>query len=269
MSPILEGGIVIEAGIPRAFNPFGDIRLVPSGTTIQSVVDVAAAGDIIYIEPATYAENLIIATAGLTLVGMGARGQPWINPAAGGGLQITADDVVVINLGVAGEAGADYALNLQASSESRFYGCKFEGPTGVATLLDGTASAQCSNILFKDCEWIWCGVGVEFDNSGYGYPSQITFKDCLFGNITTAAMRDNATGGGVVDLTVTDCVFAAQEDGTEPTDYLVLDRVGDTGIFSGCRFAYATNEADVLTIAAGIRWGPNGTEAGWSTARPS
>lgn len=269
MSPILEGGIVIEAGIPRAFNPFGDTRLVPSGTTIQSVVDVAAAGDIIYIEPATYTENLVISTAGLTLVGMGARGQPWINPAAGGGMQVTVDDVVVINLGIAGAAAADYALNLKASSESRFYGCKIEGPDGVALLLDGTAGAQCSNLMFQDCEWIWCGVGVEFDNSGYGFPTQIRFRDCLFGNITTAAMRDNASGGGVVDLIVKDCEFAAQEDGTEPTKYLDLDRVGNTGLFSGNRFALATNLATKLTIAAGIQWVANGTEAGWSTARPA
>jgi hypothetical protein len=266
---ILEGGIVIEAGVPRAFNPFGDIRLVPSVATIQSVVDVAAAGDIIYIEPGEYDENLVISTAGLTLVGMGARGQPWINPAAGGGLQVTAEDTVIINLGVAGAAAADYALNLKAAHECRFYGCKVEGPDGVAALLDGTDDDQCSNILFKDCEWIWCGVGVEFDNSLYGYPSQITFRDCLLGNITTAAMRDNPAAGGVVDLTVTDCVFAAQEDGTEPTDYLLLDRVGNTGMFSGNRFAHATNEAAVLTIAAGIIWAANATEAGWSTGRPS
>lgn len=267
---IIEGGVVIDDGIPRVINPFGAIRRVSSAGTIQAVVDVAVDGDVIYIEPGTYAENVIIATQGLTLIGMGARGRPWINPAAGVGLQINAvDDVVIVNLGIAGAAGAAAALRLTSTSESRFYGCKFEGSADVLALLEGTAGAQCGNLMFFDCEFAWGTVGMEFDNSGFGFPTQILLRRCWFHEVTTAHLRDNAAGGGVVDLWVEDCRFMNSEDGTEPTDYLLLDRVGNTGFFTGNHFANPTNDTAQITIAAGIIWGPNGTEAGWSTARPA
>lgn len=266
---IIQGGRTIEEAIPRPIWPFGNIRLVPSGTTIQSVVDVAEAGDIIYIEAGTYAENVIIATAGLTLVGLGARGQPWINPAAGGGLQIDeVDDIVIINLGIAGAAAADWAMNAQSASECRFYQCKFEGPTGTVVLLDGTAGAQCGNLLFDDCEFANGGSGVLFDNSGFGYPTQMRFRNCLFHNLTAVCMGLD-TDGGVLDLWVKGCEFGTAEDGTEPTDFILIARAGDTGMFTDNSFATATNAASLLTIAAGIHWVANKTEAGVSTARPA
>ncbi len=267
-------GPAILGAVPRehlAFiNPMKSIHHVQAGQTIQAAVTAAAAGDAILIDPAEYDETVVIATAGLVLIALGTRGQAWINPstAGAGGMQITADSVTVINLGIGGESTAGYALNLKAASEFRFFGCKFEGAT-IDVLLDGTASGQCSNGIFRDCEFTWSACGVEFDNSGYGYPTQIRFEDCLFNNLTAACMRINASGGGVADLWVTDCVFGNQENATEPTDYVLVNRAGDTGFFSGNRFAIATNLAAKLTIAAGIIWGPNGTEAGWSTARPA
>ena len=57
---VIEGGVVIEGGIPRSLNPFATIRRVPSGVTIQSVVDVAVAGDIIAIEPGDYVEAVSV-----------------------------------------------------------------------------------------------------------------------------------------------------------------------------------------------------------------
>ena len=78
-----------------------------------------------------------------------------------------------------------------------------------------------------------------------------------------------ATGGGVADLWVEDCYFNDNEDGTAPTDYVKVDRAGDTGMITGCRFSIATNASADLKIAAGIMWVANATEAGWTTARPS
>ncbi len=267
----IEGGAVLEGSIPRHVNPFGETRRVPSGTTIQSVVDNSNAGDVLYIDPAGYPENLVINNPGLTLVGLGARGEPFINPASGGALQIgdLADDTVLINLGLAGASAAAFALNVNAAAECRFHGCKFEGPDGVVVLLDGTPGDQCGNIWFEDCEFAFGGAGVEFDNSAFGFPTQIRFRDCLFHGLTAAAMRNNASGGGVVDFWVKDCEFGNQEDGTEPTKYIQIDRVGDTGLFSGNRFATPTNAAAKMTIAAGVIWAANATEAGWSTARPA
>lgn len=264
---LIEGGVVLQGSVPRHVNPFGRTRHV-DGSTIQGAVDDALAGDVIYIAPATYEENVVISTAGLTLVGLGARGQPWINPAAGGGMQIIADDTVLINLGVAGAAAAAYAMNVSAASECRFHGCKFEGPDDVNVLLGGDDDGQVGNCMFEDCEWAWCGAGVEFDNSGFGFPTQVRFRDCLFHNYTAAAVRNNAAGGGVADLWMQRCVFANQENGTEPTDYILVDRVGDTGIIEQCSFAAATITAAKMTIAAGILWVANMAEDGVSTARP-
>jgi hypothetical protein len=240
--------------------------------TIQGAVNKMVADDVVYISPATYAENVVVATAGLTFVGLGARGQPWINPATGIAFHVNAvDDIVVYNLGMAGASAAQTSLRLTSSSESRFYQCKIEGgdgPTYLA-LLEGTADAQCGNVMFEDCEFAWGTTGVVFDNSAYGYPTQIRFRNSLFHNITTVHMRDEAAGGGFADLWVKDCEFSANEDASEPTDYLLINRAGNSGIFSGNRFATATNAASTLTIAAGVLWMANATEAGWSTARPA
>lgn len=64
-------------------------------------------------------------------------------------------------------------------------------------------------------------------------------------------------------------IFDQLEDGTEPTDFILLADNGNTGIIAGNQFAIATNATAKLTIGTGIMWGPNGTEAGWSTARPA
>lgn len=268
--PIIEGGVVIPGHFPRHVSPFGKIRVVRAGTTIQAVVDDASAGDVIYIEPATYAENVVIATAGLTLVGLGARGQPWINPAAGIGLHINAvDDIVVVNLGINGIAAAAASLRLTSTSESRFHGCKIEGGADVLALLEGTAGAQCGNVMFFDCEFAFGLVGMEFDNSGFGFPTQILLRDCWFHEVTTAHLRINPAAGGVRDLWVEGCKFMNSEDATEPTDYILVNRVGDTGMVSNCYFAAPTITAAKMTIAAGVLWVGNHAEDGLSAARPA
>ncbi len=266
---IIEGGSVIPGHFPRHNNPFGKTRHV-DGSTIQAAVDEAEAGDVIYIAPDTYAENVVIATAGITLVGLGARGQPWINPAAGVALHINGvDDVVVINLGIGGVAAAAAALRLTSTSESRFHQCKIEGGSDVLALLEGTAGDQCSNLMFMDCEFAWGLVGMEFADSLFGFPTQILLRQCWFHEVTTAHLRGSVAAGGVVDLWVEDCRFMNSEDATEPTDYILVDRVGDTGMVSGCQFATAAISAAKMTIAAGILWVNNADEAGISSARPA
>lgn len=238
--------------------------------TIQEAVDNAAEFDTIHIAPGAYDETVTISTNNLTIIGEGGRGGAYIEPSTSGaeGMQVAADDITIINLGIAGDSAADYALNLNSAARFRAYECKIEGVDGTVLLIDGTDTDQTADALFQDCEFAWGYSAVVFDDSSYGYPTQIRFRNCWFHNMTTACMA-LATGGGVANLEVTDCVFDAQEDGTEPTDYIVINRAGDSGIFSGNRFATATNATGVLTIAADIQWVANATEAGWSSARPS
>jgi polygalacturonase len=261
---------------------FGTVRVVDPAessstndiyATIQAAESASSPGDVILIAPGSYDETVTVNVAKLTFIGLGGRGAAFIEPSAAGaeGMQITGvDDVTLINLGIDGDDTADYALNVNDVSRFRAFGCKFElgSGTGPAVLLNGTATGQVGDALFRDCEFAWAGTGVQFDDSAYGYPTQIFIDACRFHNLTTAGLG-LASGGGVLNLHVTDCVFDNLEDGTAPTDYVKVDRSGDTGIFSGNRFATATNAASVLTIATGIKWVSNATEAGWSTARPS
>lgn len=265
----------VGASINTDPTPAPNVTHFVDGTPIQPVINEAKAGDTIYIAPGSYDETVTVNKNDLTLIGLGGRGEAYINPTTVGaaGVEITADGVTVINLAVAGESTADYALKLTGAGDCTLIGCSFEGPTGTVVLLGGTDDDQCSNDVFDDCEFKWGGSGLLFDNSGYGYPTQIAVRRCKFHNLSVVHIGDGPTGGGVVNVEVTDCVFDNAEDATEPTDYIKLDRSGggatDTGIISGCRFARADNEADVLTIAAGIIWCANATEAGWSTGRPT
>jgi hypothetical protein len=237
---------------------------------IQDAVDKAAAGDCIIVAPGQYDESVISGVNNLTIFGLGGRGAVFIEPETVGaeGMQVTSDDVTLINIGVAGESTADYALNLKGASRFRSYGCKLEGPDGIIVLVDGTATGQTADALFQDTEFAWGGKAMIFDDSSYGYPTQIYVKECRFHNIVTNMFGVNS-GGLVKDLHVSGSIFGNQEDGTAPTDYILLSDNGNTGFIVGNVFATATNDAAVLTIGTGIKWGPNGTEAGFSTARPA
>lgn len=272
----VAGGAIIEGAVqPFAayLNRYGREIEVSTIAELRTAIDNAQQGDKIFLRPGQYdpgATALVVDVANVTLIGQGGRGAAYIEPDTAGmeGLQVTADDVTLINLGVAGESASSYAINLNAVSRFRAIGCKFEGPDGTVVLLDGTADDQCADVLFEECEFAWGGSGALFDDSAYGYPTQIFFNRCRFHNVTAVGIG-LAPAGGVTNLHVVDCVFDNQEDGTAPTDYIKVDRAGDTGIITGCRFATATNDTGVLTIAAGIMWAANATEAGWSTARPA
>lgn len=243
--------------------------------TIQKAVDSAGPGDVIYIAPGSYDETVTVTAvtkANLTLIGLGGRGSVYIEPSAAGaeGLQVLADDVTLINVGVDGDDTASYALNVQAASRFRAYGCKFElgSGTGPAVLLDGTASDQTGDAIFEDCEFAWAGSGILADDSGYGYVTQVLIKNCRFHNLTTVGVGVAASGLWK-NLELIDNFFDNAEDGTAPTDYILLSDNGNTGLIAGNFFATATNATGVLTIGTGLKWAPNGTEAGWSTARPA
>src|SRR3990167_8920458 len=225
-------------------------RMAKRADTISAMLALMSSGDVGVIGPQRHAEgNLIIPAtlSNITLIGAGGRGACYIEPSSAG-----------------------YALNVKGNAAAkngkrfRAFGCKFEGPTGTVVLLNGDANYNASDALFSDCEFAWGGSGILFDDSGYGYPTQIFIERCKFHNLTAVGVG-LAASGGVTNLILTDSVFDNQEDGTPPTDYIKVDRSGDTGVVSGCRFATATNATGVLTIAAGIMWMANATEAGWST----
>jgi hypothetical protein len=237
--------------------------------TIAAAITAASAGDTIYIAPGSYDEQVTVSKAKLTLVGAGNRGTVAVAPSASNptAVKVTVDDVTLINIGCEGD-GTGGGLHLQGDVDRfRAYGCKIEGGA-FAAKLESTASGAVSDTRFDDCEFAWTGTAIHFVVTGGGDPvTQTYIKKCLFHNYTAAAINVDTTH--TADLWVEDCFFGRQEDGTEPTDYILANVASTTGFFSGNMFATATNATGVLTIASGVIWSANATEAGWSTARPA
>lgn len=237
-------------------------------SSIQAAVNAAPAYGVVEIPAGAYDESVTISKP-ITLIGSGARGSVYIEPSAEGasGMLVLADDVTLINIGVAGEGTADYALQVGDADVSparfRAYGCKFEGPDAAAVILKGAG-----DVLLQDCEFAWCGSGLLFAPNEEGFCTQIFIERCRFHNNADVCIGLDDTGG-VVNLQVIDCIFENGEDGTPPAHYIKVDRAGDTGMISGCRFATATHDAEVIAVADGIMYAANITEEGVSTARPT
>ena len=232
--------------------------------TITQAIAASVAGDVILIAPGSYDETVTVNKAKLTLIGLGGRGSVFIEATTAGAeaMEVTVDDVTLVNVGCDGDDTSSYALKLTSAARFRAYGCKIEGSDTALLLLSAAGDA-----IFTDCEFAWGVNGVVCAAGGPDPSTQIVFKNCRFHNISTVHITDGANT--FANLQLIDCVFDAAEDGTEPTDYLTIDTAGTSGIVTGCRFATATNATGVLTIAADVQWVANMTEAGVSTARPS
>jgi len=241
--------------------------------TIAQALALMVPKDILFLGPQRHEEGNLVLPATLnnvTIIGAGNRGACFIEPsvAASEGLQVLADDVTLINVGVAGKSTADYALNIKGARRFRAYGCKIEGPDGTALLLNGSTVRNVSDLLFEDCEFCWCGSCIVFQESATGFGTQIQVLKSRFHNFVVTGLGVITTSL-VKNLEFYNNQLEQLEDGTEPTDFILLSDNGNTGHIAGNQFAIATNATAKLTIGTGLMWGPNGTEAGWSTARPA
>lgn len=261
----------VVSGVPNVHGKFHIVDPSPPAdrysdenrySTITAALAVAVAGDTILVAPGGYDESIVISKA-ITIVGAGPRGSVFIEPSAAGAeaVEVTADDVTLINIGCDGDDTSSYALKV-AADRFRAYGCKIEGSDTVLLLLSAAGDA-----IFEDCEFAWGVTGVLCEAGGPDPSTQIVFLRCRFHNISTVHISDGSNL--FANIQIIDCVFDAADDGTEPTDYLLLDNADTAGIVTGCRFAVATNATGVLTIGAKVQWVTNATEAGWSTARPA
>lgn len=268
---------------PTGSNNADGLKWSTAKQTIQAAVNASQPGDEILVFPGPYNEAVVIppSKSNITIRALFAdgagRGAVFIKPSGATALPMTvlADDVTLVNIGCEGKSTADYAIRVGAVvadltpypevediARFRAYGCKFEG-AAVAVRFAG-----CGDVMLRDCEVAWCVTGVDAVGGIESYPTQVFVEDTRFHNVSGTHVGDGASGK-FQNIHLLRNVHDNADDGTEPTKYLDLTDSGTTGLVTGCTFAFATNEADVLAIAADVVWGPNGTEAGWSTARPS
>jgi hypothetical protein len=280
---IIQGGVVIEEGIPRPVNPFGRARIVPSDGSIQAAIDEAQAGDVIYIEAGEYDEEVSIpfGTNNITLVGIGGRGGAFIAPSAANptALTVHGNDITVINVGCEG-SGTGKGLRV-TGARFRAYGSKFEGGAEAVRIGPGTAAqvdvsaGDGADGLFEDCEFAWSARGLMIAASDYGAVTQLRVRNCRFHNLTTAHIDEVGAGGGVTasiqyrNLEIKDNVFDRDENGAEPTQYVLLnDDNTNTGIVTGNRFPSAINGGKNL-VSTACYWVSNFHTGGVSAAQPS
>lgn len=270
-----QGGVL--QGYPYSKNVWYVGRSAPvfgkrAGSLESLFGGAAQPNDVIFIGPGAIEEgNLVIPEdlTGLTLIGTGGRGAAFIEPSVAGdeGLQVLADDTTLINLGVADGGSGDYGLSVGSNTVSpdrfRAYGCKLEGSSVACKLW------QAGDVLLEDCEFAWANTGLQLSSGAIGFCTQVMIRGSRWHNNATACIAEAAAAQQVNNFQLWNNIFDQLEDGTEPTDFILLADNGNTGIIAGNMFAIATNDAAKLTIGSGLMWGPNGTEAGWSTARPA
>src|SRR3990167_989602 len=248
--------------------------------TIQAAVTASSAGDTVLIAPGAYDEAVTIARAksNLTIRGVGGRGAAFIETSTTNatGLTNEADDVTIINVGCAGDGTGSGLIN--RGSRLRAYGSKFEGGDIAITMTLGTVAQEAAgthgvgaDCMFIDCETAWTTTGVKLIATDYGAVTQLRFRDCNHHDHSAAAFEES---GGSVDIRFRDldigrCVFPRQEDGSEPTAYILLnDDNGNKGIVWGCTFPSALAGGKNL-VSTGLIWTGNFHTGGISTGQPS
>lgn len=277
---------VLSGGYPYARNTWyvrgGSLPAPALGQpqigSLQQLVDIMLSGDVAYIGPGSYDEAVVIppGKTNLTFFGTGSKGTVAIAPSAANAIPMSIEgsasqrtsDIRLVNIGLETNGtgtGLKVFGNIRRIAVEQ---CKIEGGS-VALQLESTAAGLVADCRIEECELAWTETALQIAVSGGGDPVTQTkiFKN-LFHNFSSRGLYVPTVHSA--DLWVLSNVFANQEDGSQPTnEYLSAAVANTTGLVAGNVFGDATNDVTKLAIAAGVIWGPNGTEAGWSTARPS
>lgn len=249
--------------------------------TIQAAVNDAEAGAVILIAPGRYDETVTIprTTGAIMLVGMGGRGAAYIQPSTedAGGMVCHADDVTLLNLGVAGEDATSAVALTVTGARFRAHWCKLEGGLTQLTLGPGTVAqiaagthGDGADALFEDCELTWGTNGAILKASDYGAVTQARFRRNLFRNLSAAAFEESGGTASIRfrDLLIEGNIFAENE-GAPPTKYISLnDDNGNDGLVVGNYFQTALN-GGLNLVSTSLIWAGNFHIAGLSTTQPS
>lgn len=268
--------------VPREvfFNPKKSRRYVANAESITAVLALCVAGDTVLLEPGEYDEAVTIARSlsNLTLIGMGGRGAVFIAPSTANATAMTilADDVTIVNVGMDGDGTGSGCVNY--GRRTRLVGCKIEGGTiglkmtlGTVAQIGADSHGKGDDCWIIDCEIAWNTKGVEIVATDYGAVTQARFRGCTFHDNSAADMEESGGSADIRyrDLDIDDCKFRRQEDGTEPTAYILLnDNNGNKGVVSNCSFPTAINGGKNL-VSTGLIWVSNRHTGGISTGQPS
>ena len=258
--------------------------------TIQAGINAALKGGSVIVYPkgdgSGYDETVTIPRTkpNLSIIGAGGKGAVFIEPSTedAAGMVVHADDITLINIGVAGEdeTVGVYAL---AGSGSRFraYGCKFEGSEQQVRWGPGTVAQEAAgthgngaDVLLENCEFCWGANGIVLVCTDYGAVTQFRVINPKFHNLSVKHVTEVVGSGGsaavmFTNLEINGGVFDDLEDGTDPTNYIDLN--GDnanTGIVTKCSFPVALNSGLNL-VSTALKWVGNLHPAGLSTGQPS
>lgn len=245
--------------------------------TVQAALDNLVDRDILFLGPGSYDEQVVwpVGLDNVTVIGAGNRGDVAIAPSGTNktalkieGTATRTQGITLINVGLEGDGTGGGLHVLGNIRRMRFMGCKFEGGAFAAQLQSNAAGAI-GDTIFDDVELAWATDALLIAVTGGGDPvTQTYLRNSLLHNYSSRGVRVTDTFAS--DLWIQKNVFARQENGTQPTnEYIKADIASTTGFVSENSFATPTNAIAKLAIAAGVIWGPNGTEAGWSLARPA
>jgi hypothetical protein len=235
--------------------------------TIQESSDLLESGDVMFLGPTEYNENVVVSgKQQVTIIG-GANPYSCRVTGLTNGTALTIDDcsdVLLVNLNLEGRGtGGGLQLTGQIRRVTAI-GCKFHGGANAVFINPG-AGGQLVDLLIKECEIALATNGI-VNTVGGGDPThRIKVLNSLFYGITTDCIVSSA---GAINTAIMNNIFGTNGD-AEPTRFIKLDGAGDSGIVAGNQFATPTNANTKFVLDADVMWGANATEAGWSTARPA
>lgn len=270
--PIVPAGNVywVKKTTDSDYNIFRDERLTTyaDGTnsiynTIQAAITAATSGrgDIIYVLPGEYNEDITHTKTFLRIVGVGARHSVRITGTSAGtktamtlsGVQ----DAGLYNLNLEGRTSSGSALVLTGQNRRiEVVGCKIHGGDS-AIKIDVPALSQTVDVRFEDNIIANSAIGLFIDYSGGDPCHQIHLKGNTFSKITTDCIVED---GATHDWQILGNYFTAA-DGTEPTQFLDIDETGSTGFVANNFFATTVFSTAKFAIASGVLFANNISQA--------
>lgn len=261
--------------------------------TIGYTLGFVQAGDAVFLLPGQYDEAVITvprtdslsgaALNNLFFIGLGGRGAAFIEPSTEdqAGMIVHADDVTLINVGVAAEDETSAVALTVTGARFRAYGCKIEGGASQVIIGPGTDAqvtagtrGKGADSLFEDCEICWGTEGIVLQGTDYGGCTQTYIRNCRFHDLTAESVGENVGSGGSAAVTffglnLRDNIFELDEAGAAPTKWVSLNaNNANSGIAAGNQFPTALNSGKNL-VSTKVLWTGNFHTGGLSTTQPS